>query len=63
MKTIEITVAPDGSSEVETKGFVGSECQQASRFLENAVGKRVGERLKPEFHQQQTQTTVRQQQS
>ncbi len=34
MKTIELIVAADGSSRVETKGFAGSECQSASRFLE-----------------------------
>lgn len=63
MKTIEIIVAADGSSVVETNGFVGSECQQASRFVEVAIGERVDERLKPEFHQQPGQTEVRQQQN
>ena len=62
MKTIEITVAPDGSSEVETKGYVGSECQQASRFLEDAIGERIDGRLKPEFHQQTNTVEARQQQ-
>ena len=33
MKTIEIIVAPDGKSRVETKGFTGSECREASRFV------------------------------
>ena len=36
MKTIEITIAPNGQSRVETKGFIGSECRQASRFIEQA---------------------------
>ena len=48
---------------METRGFVGSECRQASRFVETAIGQQIGERLKPEFHQQTTQTEVRQQQS
>ncbi|MDA1229834.1 MAG: DUF2997 domain-containing protein [Planctomycetota bacterium] len=63
MKTIEIIVAADGSSTVETKGFVGSDCRQASRFVETAIGQQIGERLKPEFHQPTTLSEVRQQQS
>jgi hypothetical protein len=54
MKTIEIIVAPDGKSRVETKGFTGSECREASRFVEQALGNHVEELLKPEFHQQVT---------
>ena len=50
MKTIEIIVSPKGESQVETKGFTGNTCQQASKFIETALGKRSGETLKPEFH-------------
>lgn len=50
-KTIEIIVAPDGTSQVETSGFTGSACQDASRFIETALGKATHEKLKPEFHQ------------
>ena len=50
MKTIEVTVAKDGSTNVETKGFAGSECQQASRFVEDALGVKTAERLTPEFY-------------
>jgi len=53
MKTIEIIVTTDGKTRVETKGFVGSECREASRFIEQALGKRTGERLTAEFHQRQ----------
>ena len=54
MKTIEIIVSPCGGSTIETKGFAGSSCQQASRFLEEALGNRLGERLTPEWFQGQT---------
>jgi len=50
-KTIEIIVAPNGQSSVETKGFSGSECRQASDFLEQALGQRTNEQLTAEFHQ------------
>jgi hypothetical protein len=55
MKTIEITVAPNGETKVETRGFVGTECRQASEFIEQALGKRTGERLTGEFYQTETQ--------
>ena len=52
MKTIEITVSPQGISTVETKGFVGNQCQQASQFLAKALGPLHNEQLKPEFYAQ-----------
>ena len=52
MKLIEITVAPDGQSRAETKGFAGAECQQASLLLEKALGRRVSEQLTVEFYAQ-----------
>ena len=51
MKTIEITVFPNGQSRVETKGFIGSECRDASRFLEQAMGQSTHQIMKPEFYQ------------
>lgn len=50
-KTIEITVLPNGQTKVETKGFVGAECRQASQFIEKALGQQADEVLKAEFHQ------------
>jgi len=51
IKTIEVIVAPNGETSVETKGFVGTECRDASRFIEQALGQRTGEKLTAEFHQ------------
>ncbi|MCA9123920.1 MAG: DUF2997 domain-containing protein [Planctomycetaceae bacterium] len=51
MKVIEIVVATDGSTRIETKGFQGAECQQASRLLETALGRRTGEALTAEYHE------------
>ena len=50
-KTIEIIIAPNGQSRVETRGIVGSACRDASRFIEHALGQQTDELLKPEFHQ------------
>jgi hypothetical protein len=53
LKTIEIIVTPDGQSRVETKGFAGNACREASQFIEQALGKRTGEQLTAEFYQDQ----------
>jgi hypothetical protein len=38
MKTIEITVSSQGEARLQTKGFTGSSCREASRLLEQALG-------------------------
>jgi len=55
MKTIEVIVASNGKVMVQTKGFAGPSCRDASRFIEAALGVREGERLTAEFHQSQSQ--------
>ena len=55
MKTIEITVDPQGQSRVETRGFSGGECREASRFVEQALGRRTSEALTAEYHRAQTE--------
>jgi predicted lipase len=61
VKTIEITVSPKGETKVETKGFTGAACRDASRFVEQALGQRADEQLTSEFYQgQQTSQDLRQ---
>ena len=50
-RTIEIIVTPEGNTSVRTLGFAGSTCRDASRFLEDALGRRVAEDLTAEFYQ------------
>lgn len=59
MKLIEITISPTGQSTVQTKGFTGAACQDASRFLEQALGARLSEERTAEFYQSEqiSQTT------
>ena len=52
MKTIEITVDPQGRTTVETKGFAGAACRDASKDLERALGQATGEQLTAEFYRQ-----------
>lgn len=62
MKTIEIIIKPDGQASVQTKGFTGESCRDASRLVEQALGNREGEILTAEFHQSvQSQQQSRQQ--
>lgn len=49
---IEIIVSPTGQFQVQTKGFSGNSCREASLFIEQAIGRRTDEHLTPEFHQQ-----------
>jgi hypothetical protein len=51
MKIIEIVVSPTGEARLETQGFSGSSCRDASRLFEEALGQRGDERLTAEFHQ------------
>jgi len=37
---------------VQTKGFAGPSCREASRFVERALGEPAAERLTAEFHHQ-----------
>jgi hypothetical protein len=52
-KIIEIIVSPTGEAKIETKGFAGSSCRDASKFLEEALGQRASEQTTAEFHSQQ----------
>lgn len=37
-QTIEVIVSPQGDTSVQTKGFAGKSCLDASRFIEQALG-------------------------
>ncbi|EDL59769.1 DUF2997 domain-containing protein [Gimesia maris] len=62
-RIIEITVATDGQTRVETRGFSGEGCREASRFIETALGKQTEEQLTAEFHQSAGQQQTNQQRS
>ena len=53
MKTIEITVDAQGRVTVETRGFAGGSCREASRFVEEALGARTSDRPTAESYQPQ----------
>lgn len=57
MKIIELIVSPEGQTKVETRGFTGPSCRQASAFLEQALGTKAKERLTSDFYQSETVRT------
>ena len=49
-KTIEVIVSTRGETTVQTRGFAGSACLEASKFLEQALGIVTTERKTEEFY-------------
>ena len=49
-KIIEVTVSPKGETTIQTRGFAGEQCRDATRSLEAALGVRTREQLTGEFH-------------
>jgi hypothetical protein len=62
MTTIEIIVTSEGRTTVQTLGFTGPSCRDASKFLETALGQQIGERLTAEYHQAADVQQIQQQQ-
>jgi beta-lactam-binding protein with PASTA domain len=50
-KSIVVIVSPKGETTIQTKGYVGSECQQASKWLEQALGVITSDQKTSEFYQ------------
>ena len=58
---IRVDIAPDGSVKIDAVGFAGPDCEQATAFLEQALGEATGRQHKPEFHRQQLSPNRRRQ--
>jgi hypothetical protein len=52
-RIIEAIVSPRGETTVQTKGYVGGECQQASKWLEQALGVVADDRKTAEYYDSQ----------
>ena len=53
MAQIKVVISPEGDVEIETSGFRGKACLDATAELEEALGT-VGQReMKPEFRQEE----------
>jgi len=51
VRIIEVTVSPQGETSIQTKGYAGSDCLHASRWLEQALGIAGAERKTAEYYQ------------
>ena len=54
-RTIEVTIEPGGSIQIEGVGFQGSDCEKATKFLEEALGTVTTRTKKPEYYQRSRQ--------
>ena len=59
-KHVVIEFKCDGSVQVETHNFKGAGCEQASKFIEQALGKAFGNKRKAEYCAAPAAQTVRQ---
>ena len=50
-RIIEVIVSPTGETTVQTRGYAGGDCLQASKFLEQSLGVKTTERPTPEFYE------------
>ena len=48
---IEVVVSPNGETTVQTKGYAGSDCLQASKFLEQSLGVAAQDQKTGEYYQ------------
>jgi len=55
--TIIVTVSPTGTTRIETHGYTGASCRDATRALEAALGVREHEQLTSEFYALSQETT------
>jgi hypothetical protein len=50
-RTIEVIVSPTGDINIDAVGFKGADCEQATKFLEEALGTVQQKQRKTEFLQ------------
>jgi hypothetical protein len=50
-RVIEVIVSKDGQTTVQTKGYSGSTCTAASKWLEQALGITTDDRRTNEFYE------------
>jgi hypothetical protein len=50
-RIIEVVISSTGEATVQTRGYSGSECLHASKFLESALGAVATDRKTAEFYE------------
>jgi hypothetical protein len=63
MKTIEIIIDPQGKIRLQTKGYSGISCKEASKAIEQALGLVQTDQPTPEMYTHQSSDQHEQQRS
>ena len=53
-KRIDIDIGPEGGVSIDAVGFQGPDCEEATAFLEEALGEASEIRKKPEYRRRRT---------
>ena len=61
-RAIDITIKPDGGVTLEALNYQGPDCEQATRFLEEALGVPAKRSRKPEYYRSSRTLNERRQQ-
>lgn len=50
-ESIEVTIGPDGTVQVEAVGYKGNDCLAATKFIESALGLETkSKKFKPDYY-------------
>ena len=60
MKTIDILINSQGQLTINATGYQGADCEQATAFLEQALGKAGQKQRKPEWYRQRVRNQKQQ---
>ncbi len=60
-RVIEVIVSPQGETTVQTKGYAGTDCLQATKLLEQALGTVTRDHKTFEFYKSETTNLTTQQ--
>jgi hypothetical protein len=55
--SIEVTISSSGVVQIDAINFKGADCEQATRYLEEALGTISTKTKKPEYHQRRVNHT------
>lgn len=53
MRTIKVSIKPDGSTTIEVNGVKGEKCTSLTEGLEKKLGKTVSQQKTDEYYQQE----------
>ncbi len=56
MKVVEIIINASGQLTINAAGFSGTDCEKATAFLEQALGKLTAKERKPQLYQRNQRT-------